>query len=249
MIQAFLLRRWWLFRQRIFSTITLVVVLPIIIHLALTLGIGNIILETITRFSYQKWLYPGLVFIVNTVVIIPIIYREFFDLRINSKTLITLSLTPLSKLQLIGLLLLTALIEATIFSMVAMIIFLYLMDLSLSMLDLLYIFVSMNLFGLIVSNGLITISLLTDRINTIFIVTFIFFFFIIFSSELLFEFEFYPHRISAVLDNLPTSMVSNWCRSLMFNGYFYWTLFLTPLGVGLVWIIFNSVLLKRTLRQ
>jgi len=249
LIQAFLLRRWWLFRQRIFSTITLVVVLPIIIHLALTLGIGNIILETITRFSYQKWLYPGLVFIVNTVVIIPIIYREFFDLRINSKTLITLSLTPLSKLQLIGLLLLTALIEATIFSMVAMIIFLYLMDLSLSMLDLLYIIVAMNLFGLIVSNGLITLSLLTDRINTFFINTNNHFLFIIFSSELLFEFEFYPLRISAVLEKLPTSMISNWCRGLIFNGYFDWTLFLTPLGIGLVWTTINTVLLKRTLRQ
>ena len=248
-MQTFLLRRWWLFRRRIFSTMTFVVALPIIIHLALTLGIGNIILETITKFSYQKWLYPGLVLIVNTIVIIPIIYREFFDLRVNSRTLITLSLTPLSKLQLIGLLLLTVLIEATIFSIVAMIIFLYLMDLSLSMLDLLYILVSMNLFGLIVSNGLITISLLTDRINTFFIVTFIFFFFIIFSSELLFEFQFYPFRISAVFENLPTSMVSNWCRSLMFNGNFYWTLFITPLGIGLVWIIFNSVLLKRKLRQ
>ena len=248
-MQTFLLRRWWLFRRRIFSTMTFVVALPIIIHLALTLGIGNIILETITKFSYQKWLYPGLVLIVNTIVIIPIIYRDFFDLRVNSRTLITLSLTPLSKLQLIGLLLLTALIEATIFSIVAMIIFLYLMDLSLSMLDLLYILVSMNLFGLIVSNGLITISLLTDRINTFFIGTFIFFFFIIFSSELLFEFQFYPFRISAVFENLPTSMVSNWCRSLMFNGNFYWTLFITPLGIGLVWIIFNSVLLKRKLRQ
>ena len=248
-MQTFLLRRWWLFRRRIFSTMTFVVALPIIIHLALTLGIGNIILETITKFSYQKWLYPGLVLIVNTIVIIPIIYREFFDLRVNSRTLITLSLTPLSKLQLIGLLLLTVLIEATIFSIVAMIIFLYLMDLSLSMLDLLYILVSMNLFGLIVSNGLITISLLTDRINTFFIVTFIFFFFIIFSSELLFEFQFYPFRISAMFENLPTSMVSNWCRSLMFNGNFYWTLFLTPLGIGLVWTTINTVLLKRTLRQ
>ena len=249
MIQAFLLRRWWLFRRRIFSTMPFVVALPIIIHLALTLGIGNIILETITKFSYQKWLYPGLVLIVNTIVIIPIIYREFFDLRVNSRTLITLSLTPLSKLQLIGLLLLTALAEATIFSLVSMLIFLYLMDLSLSILDLLYILVAMNIFGLIVSNGLITISLLTDRINTFFIVTFIFFFFIIFSSELLFEFQFYPFRISAVFENLPTSMVSNWCRSLMFNGNFYWTLFITPLGIGLVWIIFNSVLLKRKLRQ
>jgi len=248
-MQVFLMRRWWLFRRRIFSTITFVVALPILIHLALTVGIGNIIMETITKLSYQKWLYPGLVLIVNTVMIIPIIYRDFFDLRVNSRTLITLSLTPLLKIQLVGFLLLTALVEATIFSMVSMIIFLYLMDLSLSMLDLLYIIVAMNLFGLIVSNGLITISLLTDRINTIFIVTFIFFFFIIFSSELLFEFEFYPHRISAVLDNLPTSMVSNWCRSLMFNGYFYWTLFLTPLGIGLAWTIFNSVLLKRTLRQ
>jgi len=248
-MQTFLLRRWWLFRRRIFSTMTFVVALPIIIHLALTLGIGNIILETITKFSYQKWLYPGLVLIVNTIVIIPIIYRDFFDLRVNSRTLITLSLTPLSKLQLIGLLLLTALAEATIFSMVAMTIFLYLMDLSLSILDLLYILVAMNLFGLIVSNGLITISLLTDRINTFFIVTFIFFFFIIFSSELLFEFQFYPFMISAVFENLPTSMVSNWCRSLMFNGNFYWTLFITPLGIGLVWIIFNSVLLKRKLRQ
>jgi len=249
LIQAFLLRRWWLFRQRIFSTITLVVVLPIIIHLALTLGIGNIILETITRFSYQKWLYPGLVFIVNIVVIIPIIYREFFDFRINSKTLITVSLTLLSKLQLLGLLLLTALMEATIFSLVALIIFLYLMDLSLSMLDLLYIIVAMNLFGLIVSNGLITLSLLTDRINTFFIVTFILFLFIIFSSELLFEFEFYPLRISAVLEKLPTSMISNWCRGLIFNGYFDWTFFLTPLGIGLVWTTINAVLLKRTLRQ
>ena len=248
-MQTFLLRRWWLFRRRIFSTMTFVVALPIIIHLALTLGIGNIILETITKFSYQKWLYPGLVLIVNTIVIIPIIYREFFDLRVNSRTLITLSLTPLSKLQLIGLLLLTALAEATIFSMVAMTIFLYLMDLSLSILDLLYILVAMNIFGLIVSNGLITISLLTDRINTFFIVTFIFFFFIIFSSELLFEFQFYPFRISAVFENLPTSMVSNWCRSLMFNGNFYWTLSITPLVIGLVWIIFNSVLLKRKLRQ
>ena len=248
-MQTFLLRRWWLFRRRIFSTMTFVVALPIIIHLALTLGIGNIILETITKFSYQKWLYPGLVLIVNTIVIIPIIYRDFFDLRVNSRTLITLSLTPLSKLQLIGLLLLTALAEATIFSMVAMTIFLYLMDLSLSILDLLYILVALNIFGLIVSNGLITISLLTDRINTFFIVTFIFFFFIIFSSELLFEFQFYPFRISAVFENLPTSMVSNWCRSLMFNGNFYWTLFITPLCVGLVWIIFNSVLLKRKLRQ
>ena len=248
-MQAFLLRRWWLFRRRIFSTLTFVVVLPILIHLALTVVIGNIIMETIAKFPYQKWLYPGLVLIVNIVMIIPIIYRDFFDLRVNSRTLITLSLTPLSKIQLVGFMLLTALVEATIFSMVAMTIFLYLMDLSLSMLDLLYILVSMNLFGLIVSNGLITISLLTDRINTIFIVTFIFFFFIIFSSELLFEFEFYPHRISAVLDNLPTSMVSNWCRSLMFNGYFDWTLFLIPLGIGLVWTIFNSVLLKRTLRQ
>ena len=248
-MQTFLLRRWWLFRRRIFSTMTFVVALPIIIHLALTLGIGNIILETITKFSYQKWLYPGLVLIVNTIVIIPIIYRDFFDLRVNSRTLITLSLTPLSKLQLIGLLLLTALAEATIFSMVAMTIFLYLMDLSLSILDLLYILVAMNIFGLIVSNGLITISLLTDRINTFFIVTFIFFFFIIFSSELLFEFQFYPFRISAVFENLPTSMVSNWCRSLMFNGNFYWTLFITPLWIGLVWIIFNSVLLKRKLRQ
>ena len=248
-MQAFLLRRWWLFRRRIFSTLTFVVVLPIIIHLALTVGIGNIIMETITKISYQKWLYPGLVLIVNTVMIIPIIYREFFDLRVNSRTLITLSLTPLSKLQLIGLLLLTALVEATIFSLVAMTIFLYLMDLSLSMLDLLYILIAMNLFGLIVSNGLITLSLSTDRINTFFIVTFILFLFIIFSSELLFEFEFYPLRISAVLKNLPTSMVSNWCRGLIFNGYFDWTFFLTPLVIGLVWTTINAVLLKRTLRQ
>ena len=167
-MQAFLMRRWWLFRRRIFSTITFVVALPILIHLALTAGIGNIIVETIAKFSYQKWLYPGLILIVNTIMIIPIIYREFFDSRVNSRTLITLSITPLSKLQLVGFLLLTALVEATIFSMVAMAIFVYLMDLSLGMLDLLYILVAMNLFGLIVSNGLITLSLSTDRINTFF---------------------------------------------------------------------------------
>jgi len=249
LIQAFLLRRWWLFRRRKFTTLTFVVVLPILIHLALTVGIGNIFMETIEKFSYQKWLFPGLVMIVNTIMIIPIIYRDFFDSRINSRTLITLSLTPLSKIQLVGFLLLTALVEATIFSMVAMTIFLYLMDLSLSMLDLFYNLVAINLFGLIVSNGLITLSLLTDRTNTFFIVTFIIFLFIIFCSELLFEFEYYPLRISAVLKNLPTSMISNWCRGLIFNGYFDWKLFLTPLGIGLVWTTINTALLKKTLRQ
>ena len=123
-MQAFLLRRWWLFRRRIFSTFTFVVVFPILIHLALSVGIGNIIMETISKFSYHKWLFPGLVLIVNTVMMIPIIYRDFFDLRVNSRTLITLSLTTLSKIQLVGYLLLTELVEDTIFSMVEMTIFL-----------------------------------------------------------------------------------------------------------------------------
>ena len=240
-MQAFLLRRWWLFQQRIFSTIFFVVALPIMMHLTLTAGIGN--------FSFQKWLLPGLILIVHTIIIIPIIYREFFEFRVNSRTLITLSLTPLSKLQLVGFLLLTALIEATIFSMVALIIFIYLMALSLGMLDLFYILLAMNLFGLIVSNVLITLSLSTDRTNTFFIGMFIFFLFITFGSELLFEFEFYPLKISTVLKYLPTSMIVAWWRGLTFTGYFDWTLFMTPLSIGLSWTLLNALLIKRILRQ
>ena len=63
---------------------------------------NNIIMETMDNISYEDWVFPGLVMIINTIIIAPIIFRDFYYSRLESKTLVTLSLTPLSKFQIIS---------------------------------------------------------------------------------------------------------------------------------------------------
>ena len=95
-MQGFLIRRFWLLRQRLISSTASALVLPIIVFLTLSIGMNNIIMETMGNISYKEWVYPGLIILINTIFITPIIFRDFYFLRLESRTLITLSLSPLS---------------------------------------------------------------------------------------------------------------------------------------------------------
>ena len=73
--------------------------------------------------SYEDWVFPGLVMIINTIIIAPIIFRDFYYSRLESKTLVTLSLTPLSKFQIISYLLISATVEGVVRSLLRFFIF------------------------------------------------------------------------------------------------------------------------------
>ena len=248
-MHAFLIRRFWLLRQRLISTASLVLVLPIIVFLTISIGMKSIIMETMGNISYEEWVYPGLIMLINTIIITPIIFRDFYFLRLESQTLVTLSLSPLSKFQIVIYLIFSAIIEGVILSMVSIFILLYLMEISIGILSLIYIIIAVSLFSLIISNAFTTLSLSTHRINHIFLGASIITLFIIFSSQLLIEFEFYPKSLIDIFKLLPTSMISNWYRSMVFQGEFNVDLFFIPLTIGMLWTFLNSMLMKRVLKQ
>ena len=249
MIHTFLLRRFWHLRQRFISTIAFIILLPVIVFLTISTGMKNIIMETMGNISYEEWVYPGLIMIINTIIIAPIIFRDFYYLRLESKTLATLSLAPLSKFQIISYLIISTIIEGVTLSLFSIFILSYLMGVSMGVLSFTYTIIAVFLFSLIISNALTTLSLSTNRINNIFIGSTIITLFFFYSSELLIEFEFYPKSVIGIFKFLPTSMISNWYRAMVFQGEFKVDLFFIPLFISLIWIFLNSLLLKRVLRQ
>ena len=146
-------------------------------------------------------------------------------------------------------LIISAIIEGVVLSLLPIFILLYLMEISIGILSFIYTIIAVCLFSLIIGNALTTLSLSSNRINTIFIGASIMSLFIIYSSQLLIEFEFYPESVIDIFKFLPTSMISNWYRSIVFQGFFNLELFIMPLSIGIVWIFLNSMLMKRVLRQ
>ena len=67
-MKAFLLRRFWLLRKRFISTASLIFLLPIIVFLTISIGMKNIIMETMGNISYEEWVYPGLIMIINIMI-------------------------------------------------------------------------------------------------------------------------------------------------------------------------------------
>ena len=210
---------------------------------------NNIIMETMDNISYEDWVFPGLVMIINTIIIAPIIFRDFYYSRLESKTLVTLSLTPLSKFKIISYLIISATVEGLVLSLLPFFILLYLMELAIGITSFIYIILAAFMFNIIIGNALATISLSSNKINTILVSASIMLLFIFYSSQLLIEFEFYPASIIDIFNLLPTTMILNWYRSVEFEGVFNINSFFIPLAIGFVWLYINSILIKRVFSQ
>ena len=206
-------------------------------------------METLDNSSYEDWVFPGLVMIINTIIIAPIIFRDFYYSRLESKTLVTLSLTPLSKFKIISYLIISATVEGLVLSLLPFFILLYLMELAIGITSFIYIILAAFIFNIIIGNALATLSLSSNKINTILVSASIMLLFIFYSSQLLIEFEFYPASIIDIFNLLPTTMILNWYRSVEFEGVFNINSFFIPLAIGFVWLYINSILIKRVFSQ
>ena len=110
-MSAFIIRRWWLIRNRFFSFIALAFIVPSILSIVTVFGTKNIVVRSINGQPYEIWVLPGLMMFLAAVLITPLIYRDFFHLRIHSKALISMTLAPIRKSSIILGILVSALLK------------------------------------------------------------------------------------------------------------------------------------------
>ena len=149
----------------------------------------------------------------------------------------------------VGGFLLTAIVESLIYGILSMIILSFLLSQSLHW----YSYIAIPLYGFtflfLFVNLLLTISILSERITTFLSMIIILFFFIIFGTGILFEFEFYPKILGTVLTYNPFSLILSELRGFLFSNHINWIWILVPILTGLVWTWIKGFILKRTLKQ
>tara|TARA_B100000929_G_scaffold211777_1_gene168978 strand:- start:3382 stop:4131 length:750 start_codon:yes stop_codon:yes gene_type:complete len=249
LIKALLIRRYWLLRHRFMSTIAFAVLIPLLLHITLTMVMKNIFIYSLDKIPYEIWVFPGIVLLVSILSAYAVLYRDLFDLRIHKKSFIPITLAPYSKFYLVGGFLLTAIVESLIYGILSMIILSFLLSQSLHW----YSYIAIPLYGFtflfLFVNLLLTISILSERITTFLSMIIILFFFMIFGTGILFEFEFYPKILGTVLTYNPFSLILSELRGFLFSNHINWIWILVPILTGFVWTWINGFILKRTLKQ
>ena len=225
------------------------VMLPLLLHIGITMVMKNIVVQSIDQVPYDVWVFPGIILLIASVSTFSLIYRDLFDLRIHKKSFIPITLAPYGKTHLVIGFLVTSIIESLVYVIVAMGVLTVLLPEPLNwsayfivpLFTLLYIFLLGNL--------IITFSVLTDRISTYLSITISMFLFILFATGVLVEFDFYPKTIGTLLSYFPLSMILSDLRGILFFNRVEWGPIIIPVATALGWTWLNGYMLKRKLKQ
>lgn len=248
-MRAFILRRWWLIRNRLMSTIAFALIIPSVLTIITVMGIKNVIIRSINGQPYEMWVMPGLFMFMAAILVTPLIYRDFFDLRIHHKVLTPIVLSPIRKSNIVIGILFSSLLEVIFILIIGLIIyssiFPHTVNFSQGILTLFYSIIFAVLFG----NIIILISLMTERISFFIYTLMMLLITVMFGCGLFIELDFYPVSMGNVLRYLPLSMVGIAGRAHLFQHSF--DLFNTaiPVIVSGLLIILNGFVLKRKMRQ
>ncbi len=229
MISSILIRRYWIIKNRLVTTLGLLLFLPIFINIVVNLPLKRIIVNPLWKIPHEQWIYPGLVLIVVTIMMIPSVYRDLFELRIHKKLLPSLALTPISKSKYLYSFLLTVLIESVLYAIVIMIIFSFLIAPDFTVIDYLIMFPFVLFFIALTANILVTISLIIDKTTLYNILMLMIFLFIVFASGLIIEFEYFPEAIGNIIKYLPTGQIMHSMRMALFSDVVNWAIILIVL--------------------
>ena len=249
MIQAFLLRRLWLWKNRLIPSIFLFFFMPILLFIMISLPLKNIIRYSISGVPYDIWVFPGLIFIVGSLGLYPIIYREIFDLRVHRKVLLNIALAPYSKSQLVFGNLCVAVLEALIMCLFSILIYSSIVSISLNFLNFLFLIFCLVIYLFLVGNIYILLSISIDAITTMILSSFVLIFFMIFGSGFLIEFSFFPSFMESILKYSPISFSQQCYQRFTSTGYFDWMFIAIQVILIYTLFVLNGFLLKRKLRQ
>ncbi len=249
MISALLKRRLWLWKNRLIPSIFFYFILPIFIFVIISLPLKNIIRFSLAEIPYDIWVLPGLIFIIGSFSLYPLLYREYFELRIHRKVLVNIALAPYSKKYMIFSSLVISGLESLGMSALGIIIYTTFTSISLSVSSTLFLFLCLVIYLFLLGNLYITISLLIDALTTMFLATSMIFVLVLFGSGFLIEFSFFPVGIESFLKWLPLSIPFQIFHKFNATGLVDWLSLSILCAVIYLWIIFNSIILKWRLRQ
>ena len=249
MISALLKRRLWLWKNRLIPSIFFYLILPIFIFVIISLPLKNIIRFSLAEIPYDIWVLPGLIFIIGSFSLYPLLYREYFELRIHRKVLVNIALAPYSKKYMIFSSLVISGLESIGMSVLGIIVYSTFTSISLSVSSTIFLFLCLVIYLFLLGNLYITLSLLIDALTTMFLATSMIFVFILFGSGFLIEFSFFPVGIESFLKWLPLSIPFQIFHKFNATGLVDWLSLSILCVVIYLWIILNSIILKRRLRQ
>ena len=235
--------------HRPMMTFSFMVILPLLLHISITMVMKNILVRSLDQIPYELWIFPGIILIIASMSTFSMIYRDLFDLRIHKKSFLPMTLAPYSKTQLILGFLITSIVETTAYVIVAMAVLTVFLPSPFDVSTYFIILIFSFLYTFIVGNIIITFSVVTDRISIYLSILITMFLIILFGTGILVEFEFYPKTISVILSNFPLSMFLSSLREIIFFNRIDWFQIFIPIIVAIGWTWVNGYLLKKKLNQ
>ena len=214
-----------------------------------SIPLKNIIRYSISGVPYDIWVFSGLIFIIGSLGLYPIIYREIFDLRVHRKVLLNIALAPYSKSQLVFGNLCVAVLEALIMCLFSILIYSSIVSISLNFLNFLFLIFCLVIYLFLVGNIYILFSISIDAITTMILSSFLLVFFMTFGNGFLIEFSFFPSFMESILKINPISFSHQCYQRFTSTGYFDWMLVAIQIILIYTLFVLNGFLLKRKLRQ
>lgn len=249
MIPALIHRRIWLWKNRLLPSAFLFFMLPVFIFSMISLPLKNIIRFSLAGIPYDIWVFPGMIFIISSLSMFPIIYREFFELRIHGKVLINIALTPHSKRSIIFSYLVTAGLEAFVMIIFSMIVYASFIQITFNVPSIIFLIFCLAIYNLLLGNLYITMSLIIDTLTTMLLGTFMLFLLVLFGNGFLIEFSFFPLGLESLLEWSPLAIPFQIYQKFHSTGLIDYVSITIIIGLIYLWILLNSHILKQKLRQ
>ena len=235
--------------HRPMMTFSFMVILPLLLHISITMVMKNILVRSLDQIPYELWIFPGIILIIASMSTFSMIYRDLFDLRIHKKSFLPMTLAPYTKTQFILGFLITSIVETSIYVIVAMAVLTVFLPTPFHISTYFIILIFTFLYTFIVGNIIITFSVVTDRITIYLSILLTMFLIILFGTGILVEFEFYHKTIGIILSNFPLSMFLSNLREVIFFNRIDWFQIFISIMVAISWTWVNGYLLKRKLNQ
>lgn len=249
MIRALLLRRIWLWKNRLMPSMIFIFILPIILFIIISTSLGNIIVNSLTSIPFNKWFIPGILFIIGSISIFPPLFRDFYILRIDRKMLTHISMAPFSKKKIILSYLMLSVFEALIIIFINAIIFAFFLEFNFSFSEYLMIIIQLSIYLFILGNAIVTCSLLIDSITLFASISLYLFSIIFFGSGFIIELGLFPYKIFTILSIQPFSIPFQVLQLFLEKHMVDWDKIIILLFLFGFWLIMNSILLRKKLNQ
>ena len=243
----FFRRRLWILVHHWLTELSLTLLLPVVVYLSIVFGLKNILQNVIEGILFEAWVQPGLVFVVVLVSSYFPLFSDLFENRRTESFYESIMATPNSSMGLASALIFAMIPEVLIRAFIAIIILQFLSGLFLPILPMIGFLFFILIFALLVVNLSFTLALVTKSSVLHLFGVFTIFLAIIFSSGWIIPLESFPVSLENVFALLPTAMLINGGRELIFSMHLTLITWLVPLLIAIVWQLLNMFLFTRVM--